>query len=173
MDSIPGPRLIAPMLQPLSNGVCWKILNINPYELWNLQLIPPLSCHNMDHDRHVLLTVLSMNVHSWFYFIIVIYHICTSLFQSPLLNFCKHQSKLDPIALRQGSIKKKFTTEQAKNMILARIRTQVHGFSRRCSNHWDTVSFGRSWFLILMSFQIFNSFRRFLCYIWTLIDKLC
>ena len=32
-DSKPGPRLIAPMLYPLSYGVSWQILNFDPYKL--------------------------------------------------------------------------------------------------------------------------------------------
>ena len=32
-DLNPGPRLIAPMLYPLSYGVSWQILNFNPYKL--------------------------------------------------------------------------------------------------------------------------------------------
>ena len=124
----------------------WKILNINPYWLSNLQLIPQISFLHMDNERHVLITVFFGNVHCWFYFTIVIFHNCMSLFQSPKLSFCKPQSKLDLPTLRQCSRETNFATEQIKNMILARIRTQANGSSRRCSSHWDMVSLGRSWF---------------------------
>ena len=41
-------------------------------------------------------------------------------------------------------------------MTLSSIRTEVHGFKRRCSTHWATESVGRSWILILIRFVIFN-----------------
>ena len=56
-------------------------------------------------------------------FSIAIFHICLSLFESKLLNFCKRQPKLDLPTLRQGSRERKNTTKQIKNMTLARIRT--------------------------------------------------
>ena len=55
------------------------------------------------------------------YIYIVIFHICMSLFESTLLSFCKPQSKLDLLTLRQGSRERKNATEQIENMTLARI----------------------------------------------------
>ena len=43
-----GPRLVTPMLYRLSYGVCKQIPNFNPYELSNLQFIPPHSFHHVD-----------------------------------------------------------------------------------------------------------------------------
>ena len=39
MDLNPGPRLVAPMLYPLSDGAFGQNLNFNPYELSNLKFI--------------------------------------------------------------------------------------------------------------------------------------
>ena len=44
-----------------------------------------------------------------------------SLFESTLLSFCKPKSKLDLPTLRHGSRERKNTTEQIKNVTLARI----------------------------------------------------
>ena len=70
-----------------------------------------------------------------------------------MLNLCKPLSKLDIPTLRKGRREIKNATEQNKNLSLARIRTLAHGFSPRCSIHWATVSVGRSWILILISFK--------------------
>ena len=86
-------------------------------------------------------------------FSIVIFHICMSLFESTLLSFCKPQSKFDLPTLHHGSRERKNSTEQIINVTLARIWTQVLGSSRRCSTNWATVSAGRFWILILISFS--------------------
>ena len=76
-----------------------------------------------------------------------------SLFESTLLSFCKPQSKFDLPTLHHGSRERKNSTEQIINVTLARIWTQVLGSSRRCSTNWATVSAGRFWILILISFS--------------------
>ena len=72
--------------------------------------------------------------------------------------------------LTTTTTEKKNAKEQIKKLTFARIWTQVLGLSCRCSTHWATVSVGRTWILILISYQIFNLFRRSLSFIWTLID---
>ena len=52
-------------------------------------------------------------------YVIVIFIISMSLFESTLFSFCKLKSKLDLPTLRQGSSERKNATEQIKNMILA------------------------------------------------------
>ena len=56
-------------------------------------------------------TLLLLQQHIYIY-IIVIFHICMSLFESTLLSYCKPQSKLDLPTLRQGSRELKNATEQ-------------------------------------------------------------
>ena len=87
-----------------------------------------------------------------------------------IIVFYKPQSNLDLPKLRQDIRERRNATEQIKNLTLAMIRTHAHDLARRCSSHWATVSVYRSWILILISFQISNSFRRFPSLMWTFID---
>ena len=74
-DLNPGPRLIASILNSLNYGVSWQNRNFIPYMLSNLQPIPPISFIHVNFDRHFFLTsFFSMNVHSWLYFCMVIFH---------------------------------------------------------------------------------------------------
>ena len=86
---------------------------------------------------------------------IIFFYICMSLFESTLLSFCNPLSKLDIPTLRQGSRERKNATEHIKNMTLARIQTQAHGSSRRCSTNWAWIRILASVIFLICSVVFF------------------
>ena len=76
--------------------------------------------------------------------------------------------EIGPSNVSQGQHRRKDATEQMKNRTLARTRTQVRDFtSADALPTMLRLPEGRTWILILISFQISNPLRRFLFFMLT------
>ena len=117
---------LAFVVNPLQSLFIFKviIIGIAIFQIWRgafcVHTYVYVYIHEYIYIQHIIYIYVYIAFFLWMstvdsIFSIVIFHICMSLFESTLLNFCKPQSKLGHATLRHGSRERKNATEQIKN----------------------------------------------------------